>query len=81
VDGDGHTTWQEYVTGSDPTNTLSILRAHIAVDGGTAQVTWTPDLGPVARRYTVEGKTNLTDGVWLESGPGMRFFRVRVALP
>ncbi len=81
VDGDGHTTWQEYVTGSDPTNTLSILRAHITVDGGTAQVTWTPDLGPVARCYTVEGKTNLTDGVWLESGPGMRFFRVRVALP
>nr|MBP7637683.1 PKD domain-containing protein [Kiritimatiellia bacterium] len=81
TDSDGQATWQEYVAGSDPTNFYSVFRAGIVVSNGIGWITWAPDLGPFARRYTVEGKTNLTDEVWSERKSGMRFFKVKVSLP
>ena len=79
-DGDGHAAWQEYVAGSDPTNRESVLRARVTVSNGMPWVTWTPDLG-TARVYAVEGRTNLTSGVWGTTNSGSRFFRVKVRMP
>ena len=80
VDGDGHLAWQEYVTGSNPTNRQSVFRALIAVSNGSPWIVWTPDLG-TARVYTVEGRTNLNDSAWGSTNAGSRFFRVRVDMP
>jgi hypothetical protein len=80
VDGDGHMAWQEYVTGSIPTNRDSVFRSLIAMSNGAPWLTWTPDLG-TARVYTVEGRTNLIYGVWDTNHSGSRFFRVKVQLP
>jgi hypothetical protein len=79
VDGDGHTAWQEYVTGSVPTNRESVLRAVIAFSNGSPHVAWTPDLG-TARVYTVSGCTNLLEGAWGDTNAATRFFRVNVRL-
>ena len=80
VDGDGYAAWQEYVAGSNPTNRDSVLRSLITVSNGLPWVTWTPDLG-VARVYTIEGRTNLTDAVWGPTNTGSRFFHVKVGMP
>lgn len=80
TDGDGYAAWQEYVAGSVPTNSESVLRALIAVGDGVPQVTWAPDLGS-ARVYTVEGRTNLIGEVWGTTNAVSRFFRVRVDIP
>jgi parallel beta-helix repeat protein len=79
-DGDDHATWQEYVAGTVPTNRSSAFVARVAVTGGTAAVTWEPDLRP-ERVYTVEGKASLTDGEWGATNPASRVFRVRAAMP
>ena len=80
ADGDGHVAWQEYVTGSIPTNRESVLRTRIGVSNGSPWIAWAPDLG-TARVYTVTGKTNLTDAVWAPTNSGSGFFKVRVDLP
>ncbi len=80
ADGDGHVAWQEYVTGSVPTNRESVLRTRIGVSNGSPWIAWAPDLG-TARVYTVAGKTNLTDAAWGPTNNGSGFFRVRVDLP
>ena len=80
ADGDGYAAWQEYVAGSNPTNVASAFTAVMAVSNGVPRVAWTPDLGTV-RVYTVEGRTNLTAGVWETTNSGSRFFRVKVGMP
>ncbi|MEI7903328.1 MAG: chitobiase/beta-hexosaminidase C-terminal domain-containing protein, partial [bacterium] len=80
VDGDGHTAWQEYVTGSIPTNHESVFRSLITMSNGVPWVTWTPDLG-TARVYWIEGKTNLVEDTWGPPNTGSRFFRVNVDMP
>ncbi|MEI7900140.1 MAG: chitobiase/beta-hexosaminidase C-terminal domain-containing protein [bacterium] len=80
IDGDGHMAWQEYVTGSNPTNRESVFRSLIFISNGLPCVTWTPDLG-AERVYTVEGKTNLTSSSWGPTNGGSRYFRVRVDMP
>ena len=43
--------------------------------------TYAPGLG-AKRTYTIFGKTNLADRIWLTPAPdGARFFRVKVDLP
>ncbi len=80
TDGDGMTAWQEYVAGTQPTNSASVFRCVIALSNGTSRVTWSPDLG-TSRVYTVEGRTSLAEGAWGVTNAESRFFRVRVALP
>ncbi len=77
VDGDGHLAWQEYVTGSIPTNRLSVLLTHIGFSSGTPWITWSPDMG-TTRVYSVNGKTNLADTVWGPTNSATRFFKVKV---
>ena len=79
IDGDGLLTWQEYLTGTVPTNRDSVFRASIMLSNGVPFVTWTPDLG-TGRVYTVEGKASLTNAAWLSpTNAATRFFRVKVA--
>lgn len=67
-DGDGHTDFQEYLTGTDPTNTGDILRVMtIASLGGDTTVLWNATPG---KSYRVQVKTNLTDPGWADL-PGM----------
>ncbi len=80
MDGDGHVGWQEYVSGSNPTNRESVLRSLISTNKDTRWIAWTPDLG-TARVYSVVGRTNLTDAVWGPTNAGSRFFRVNVDMP
>jgi hypothetical protein len=71
ADGDGLLNWQEYVAGTDPTNSGSVLRLTgvASVDNG-----WVFDWQSVSgKTYNVLFKTNLLDSVWTvyESGvPG-----------
>jgi hypothetical protein len=55
-DGDGLTTWQEYITGTDPTNGTSCLKA---VQNTRNTITWSPATGRV---YSVYWSTNLVKG-------------------
>ncbi len=80
TDGDGMFAWQEYVAGSDPTNSASVFLSLITVTNELLWVTWTPDLG-TARLYTVAGRTNLLEGVWAPTNAGSRFFRAKVWMP
>lgn len=80
TDGDGYTAWQEYIAGTVPTNRASVFRALVTISNGSPRVAWTPDLG-TGRVYTVEGRTNLTVGVWGATNAGSRYFRVKVGMP
>ena len=80
VDGDGHCAWQEYVTGSCPTNRQSVFRVALDWLNGAPRLTWYPDLG-AAREYTVRGKAKLSDAAWqTPTNAASRFFRVDAAL-
>ncbi len=80
MDEDGHAAWQEYVTGSNPTNRASVLRIGLVISNGVSLVAWTPDMG-TSRVYTVDGKTNLADSVWATTNRNNRFFKVKVSMP
>ncbi len=83
-DGDGFSTFQEYVTGTDSLNGDSFLRATITIEGDVPTVHWEPDLNTngVIRDYMVLGKTNLLDEVWMSpANDGCQFFKVTVTLP
>lgn len=79
-DGDGKKTWEEYVTGTSPTNAASVFLATIGKGGPSLVIGWTPDLGP-QRVYTVEGKAGLSEAEWAETNAASRFFRVKVQMP
>lgn len=85
-DGSGRAmqVWQDYVVGTDPTNTTDFLRAVISFTNGAPLVTWSPNLNTngEVRTYTVLGKTNLTDAAWQSpTNSAHRFFKVKVELP
>lgn len=80
ADGDGQLSWQEYVSGSLPTNRNSTFRAYIGITNGRPRVTWSPNLG-TSRVYTVDGKSALTNAAWVSpTNAASRFFRVKVSL-
>lgn len=79
--------WQSYAMGLDPKDPDSKLRAFIKVEGGLANVTWTPDLRP-KRTYRLYGKESLLDPTWTECSPYdeharriFHFFKVEIELP
>ncbi len=79
-DQDGHATWQEYVAGSDPADTASVLLAGFQLEGVTPRLTWQPDLGDT-RTYSVQGKASLNAPEWSTTNSATRFFRIHVELP
>lgn len=85
VDGRQMTAWDDYVCGTDPTNTNKVFVATIDVEGGVPNVSWDPDLG-AARLYKVFGAEDLQESWNLipqEDIPGSpyHFFKVSVELP
>ena len=83
-DGDGFTTFEEYVAGTDPADGENRFLAAIAFSNGMSSITWSPNLNTngEVRTYTVWGKTNLTDEVWhTPTNSASRFFKVTVDMP
>ena len=76
--------WQDYVAGTDPTDTNSVFTAKVEMVDGMPVVTWEPKLGAgdeALRSYTVYGKTNLTDAAWHSpTNEASRFFKVDVEM-
>ena len=79
-DGDGFTTWQEYLAGTDPTSAASQLRATIRMEGTAPVVEWNvtnSNVNALGYRYVPKGKSSLTAaGDWQPAATGHRFFKV-----
>ena len=82
-DADGVPTWAEYVALTDPNDADSRFAAAIAIAAdGTPTIGWNTQTY-ASRKYTVYGKVNLSDSVWLEVNGNestYRFFKVNVEL-
>lgn len=82
-DGDGYTTAEEYVLGTDPTDRDSALRVSIEIRDGKPVVTYSPNFSD-SRIYVIWGTPSLTGGVWtpvMDDRPPageQHFFRVSV---
>lgn len=88
VDGAGHelTVEEEYVAGTDPTNTASRLEAYIEMNDGMPVVRWVPDLNENGtkglRTYKVWGKETIDSSKWEYPTNALhRFFKVTVEMP
>jgi hypothetical protein len=79
-DGDGFTTWQEYLAGTDPTNAASCLQVSIRMEGATPILEWNVtnnNVQALGYQYVPKGKVNLTDpGAWQPSAANHRFFKL-----
>ena len=77
--------WQDYVAGTDPTDTKDVFKAFISFTNGMPCINWTPDLnanGATVRTYTIEGRESLSHGTWEHpTNSTHRFFRVKVDVP
>lgn len=83
--------WQDYVMGTDPTDTNDVFQATISIENGEVEVSWSPQL-PAAeaakRVYTIYGSTELPssgDAEWTPIPDGTdksayRFFKVGVEI-
>ena len=78
--------WQDYVVGTSPTDD-SVFTVTIRMDGVRPIVGWSPDLNENGRynvrKYTVWGKTSLSNGVnWMcPTNSEHLFFKVKVEMP
>ena len=77
--------WQDYVAGTDPTDTNSVFTATITMVDGEPVVEWSPKLGVAEesrRRYTIYGKAGLGAGEEWHSPTNVldRFFTVGVEM-
>ena len=77
--------WQDYVAGTDPTDTNSVFTATITMVDGEPVVEWSPKLGAAEesrRRYTIYGKAGLESGEEWHSPTNAldRFFTVGVEM-
>ena len=77
TDGDGYIAWQEFVLGTDPTNSNSRFIAKFSMSNGVPVIGWTPEMPN--RRYSIDGRVNLIGGGWESpTNSTHRFFRIRV---
>ena len=79
--------WQDYVAGTDPTDSNDVFRASVTMKEGKPLISWSPELKPeeaALRKYTVWGKAKLSDAKWSEVPEGSEgdynFFKVSVEM-
>lgn len=79
-DGDGTTDLQEFLAGTNPTSSGSILRALTvtAINSGNVTVLWSAQPG---KRYLVQFKNGLNDSQWSNLGDIVRAATTTGALP
>ena len=79
-DGDGFTTWQEYLADTIPTSASSCFKATIRMEGSTPVVEWNTtngNLNALGYQYVSKGASSLTQPVnWQPVSPAHRFFKV-----
>jgi CubicO group peptidase (beta-lactamase class C family) len=68
-DGDGLFTWQEYISGTHPTNSSSVFSVHAAWSNDQCLISIAPietssEYEGLNRYYTIESRTNLVEGEW-----------------
>ncbi len=76
-DGDGFTTWQEYLCGTDPTDTDSRFEITISVVDGKPVIDWNVSNSELAT-YTIQGTSDLAKPFTAPVDDTHRFFRVVV---
>jgi len=70
-DGDGMSNQQEYLAGTNPTNSLSNLQITVfnsSLGGTNASLTWSSVL---TRYYSIQETTNLTSQLWVNNSIGV----------
>ena len=77
--------WQDYVAGTDPTDTNSVFTATVTMVDGAPVVEWSPKLSATEaaqRQYTIYGKASLESGdAWHAPTNALdRFFKVGVEM-
>lgn len=78
--------WQDYVAGTDPTDSASKFAATIDFEDGHPVVTWSPKVedSTFPRIYRIYGKVSLLDSDWTElpkdNLDGYNFFKVTVEM-
>jgi len=72
--------WQDYVAGTDPSDSNSVFRASVSVTNGIPYISWTPDRGTDERDYIVYGREDLSSGSWGPTNAASRFFKVEVRM-
>lgn len=85
VHGNDMYVWQDYVAGTDPTDTNSVFTATITMVDGAPVVEWSPKLSAAEeaqRTYTIYGKAGLESGEEWHSPTNAldRFFMVGVEM-
>ncbi len=89
-DGDGYSTYQEFIAGTNPRDLDDKLTVRLRLHGSSCEITCEPDLG-ASRRYRVMGRRTLeqtrasgwTDVTEMSGEERMeyRFFKVEVSIP